>query len=305
MVGKDIESYRVDRSIKEKPEDKHRCWRINYRDGLGFHIDIVPAIPEVEYKRIEIQVRMVNSGTDSILASDVAKHLVSITDNRHPQYEVITPNWHISNQEGYALWFESRMRQARLFLERSVAKVDLLRPYRWKTPLQRCIQILKRHRDIMFENDPVNKPISVIITTLAAWSYTGESDVESAMATIIQNMESFVNASIPKIPNPVNQQEDFADKWINNPKLETCFWTWLGQLKSDYATLEQCTDVKRLAETVQSRFGATIDESQIIKIGTLLPKAAAITTGVARTTVDGTIGTIGVANRPHKFYGEI
>jgi hypothetical protein len=35
-----------------------------------------------------------------------------------------------------------------------------------KTPLQQAVQILKRHRDMMFADDPEHKPISVIITTL-------------------------------------------------------------------------------------------------------------------------------------------
>lgn len=39
-----------------------------------------------------------------------------------------------------------------------------------KTPLQRAVQILKRHRDIMFAGDE-DKPVSIIITTLAAKAY--------------------------------------------------------------------------------------------------------------------------------------
>lgn len=42
--------------------------------------------------------------------------------------------------------------------------------------LQRIVQILKRHRDIMFNGDE-DKPISIIITTLASRAYRGETNL--------------------------------------------------------------------------------------------------------------------------------
>ena len=229
LVGSDLEKYRQERGIQEKPEEKHRCWRLNYQDALKFHMDIVPAIPEDESQKQLLIEQMLKAGVSDVLAQDVAKHAVSITDDRHPQYNTITRIWYISNQEGYAIWFESRMRQARQLLEsraamEKVANVDDLPTYRWKTPLQRCIQILKRHRDMKFENDSDGKPISAIITTLAARSYQGETDVESAMGTILSSMGRFVNDSSPRVPNPVNTKEDFADKWPSDPHLERNFW---------------------------------------------------------------------------------
>lgn len=303
LVGADLEKYRQERGIQEELEEKHRCWRLYYQDDLQFHMDIVPAIPEATDQRRVLSERMIESGTEAVLARDVAEHAMAVTDDRHPKYAVITLNWQVGNQEGYALWFESRMRQAQKFLEEKMAKVDDLPAYRWKTPLQRCIQILKRHRDMMFEDDPDGKPISAIITTLAARSYNGESDLESALSTIIENMDSFVNPSKPRVPNPVNPHEDFADKWPLDTKLERNFWSWLEQLKNDFASLNQSDNVQLITETALGKFGAKIDESKIQKIGVLLPKAVAINSGAARTTSNGTIGTTGVENRPHKFYG--
>lgn len=308
LVGSDLEKYRREWGIQERPEEKHRCWRLNYQDDLEFHMDIVPAIPEAEDQRRVLLEGMIKTGTAEVLARDVAEHAMAITDDRHPEYRTISLKWQISNQEGYALWFESRMRQAKQLLEsraamEKVAKVDDLPAFRWKTPLQRCIQILKRHRDMMFETDPDGKPISAIITTLAARSYTGEADVESAMSMIVANMAAFVNPSTPRVPNPVNPKEDFADKWPSDPSLEVNFWRWLDQVKKDFGTLGQSNDIKVLTETALQKFGANIDESRLRKGGTLLAKVAVITSGAAHTTVNGTIGTSGVKNRPHKFYG--
>ena len=92
---------------------------------------------------------------------------------------LISADWHISNSEGYAIWFESRMKLAMALLEKRVfevklSKVDEIPVRKWKSFLQRCMQILKRHWDIMFEHNPDGKPISIIIITLVAAAYQGE-----------------------------------------------------------------------------------------------------------------------------------
>src|SRR5690606_160851 len=142
---------------------------------------------------------------------------VSITDNTDPEYRVTTNNWRISNSKGYALWFETRMKTAQSIIsERETsfkASIDRLPYYQWKTPLQQAIQLLKRHRDTMFKNNQDSKPISVIITTLAAKAYNGEADLASALTNILSRMSSYINANVPLVPNPVNPAEDFADKW--------------------------------------------------------------------------------------------
>ena len=53
-----------------------------------------------------------------------------------------------------------------------------------KSPLQRVVQILKRHRDLMFNGDE-SKPISIIITTLAARAYNKETDVLDALVNVV------------------------------------------------------------------------------------------------------------------------
>ena len=50
------------------------------------------------------------------------------------------------------------MRQ--LVERRLYASVEDVPPYEWKTPLQRSIQILKRHRDVMFRDEPRRAPRS-------------------------------------------------------------------------------------------------------------------------------------------------
>ena len=155
LVGADLEDYRVARGIKEKKEEKHRCWRIKYADTLKFHLDTVPSIPETSERRRIIHEAIARTGTPADLALQVANLAGAITDDRMRNYRIIDDAWRVSNSEGLALWFESRMKLAKTLMEglsiqARAAKVDKLPAYRWKSPLQRCVQLLKRHRDIFF-----------------------------------------------------------------------------------------------------------------------------------------------------------
>ena len=121
-------------------EEKKRCWRIEYSDEAKFHMDITPAKPDIS-KPPSIEVTHKNeSGVYSF-----------------------TP----SNPKGYEEWFITRKRVGlveKIFASDS-ASVEPVREHKVKLTLQRAIQVLKRHRDIMFEDNSENAPISIIITT--------------------------------------------------------------------------------------------------------------------------------------------
>lgn len=282
LVGSEIESYRVARGIKAPKEEKQRCWRLEYQDDLSFHMDIVPCIPADDSRQHLIFESLRKSGADDYFAGSASKTTVSITDNSHPEYRQISENWHISNPEGYAEWFVSRMNTSvRTILEK--AQVDEMPLYKRKTPLQRSIQLLKRHRDLRYKDDPDVKPISIIITTLAARAYQGETDLESAMSTILTRMGTFVNSSYPRVPNPVDPAEDFADKW-SKPKykelnLEQNFWNWLRQAKSDFELLLESDDASFITEQAGQKFSLRMDSAELSKsLGLGLASSIAIIT---------------------------
>ncbi|MFA5039623.1 MAG: nucleotidyltransferase [Candidatus Omnitrophota bacterium] len=293
LLGADLEAYRLERHIEEKLERRHRCWRLYYQDGLKFHIDTVPCIPEIDHVRQILQERMIEAGEAKFLAEQVAQLAVSITDDRKPSYRVISPDWNISNPEGYAQWFVNQMKQAGRFLESmainaKVAKVDDLPVYKWRTPLQRCVQILKRHRDIMFESNNDGKPISIIITTLAARAYRGEDNIETAMQGVLSQMGGFVKEQQPRVPNPVNPIEDFADKWRTEEgrrlRLEENFWRWLNQAKADFGALGSSGDIKYLVEQASEKFGTRLNSDELkIKLGSVA-SISAVGKGLADQT---------------------
>jgi hypothetical protein len=274
FVGADMEAYRQARRIESALKEKHRCWHLQYQEdsGFKFHMDGVPSIPTDDPQRQLITEAMVKYGSAEALAQSVARHAGSITDNTLPNYELISLDWRISNSEGYALWFESRMKLAMPLLEKrafeaKAAKVDDLPARKWKSPLQKCVQALKCHRDVMFADNPDGKPISIIITTLAATAYRGEQDVGSAMQNILATMGNFVNQQRPRVPNPVNPSEDFADKWYDSKyahlNLEQNFNWWLQQAQEDFATIGQSRDADFIAEQVREKFASSIDAASL------------------------------------------
>ncbi len=292
LLGNDLENYRIERRIKENLDNKHRCWRLIYRDNLKFHIDVVPCIPEYEETISLMESRMLEAGASEAIAKLLARHTVSITDDTKSSYPIISSDWEISNPEGYAQWFESRMKQAgtlleSIALEEKASRIEDLPTYRWKTPLQKSIQILKRHRDIRFENNKKGKPISIIITTLAAKAYQGEDSFESALRNILSRMGSLVNTQSPRVPNPVNPKEDFADKWPTSEglqlQLEGNFWQWLKWAQEDFNFYESAADASNISEHSKTKFGAEIKSSVL---GGMLGGSAVSTgsTGISNQT---------------------
>lgn len=274
LIGKELKLYKNARGINEEIEEKKRCWRLLYADQIKFHMDIVPCIPESEDQRRIIKKAILNESYDEFLSQSVSELTVAITDNTHPDYNKISNNWNISNPEGYARWFESQMKQAnKLLMERAKlfksATIDEIPNYKWKTPLQKTVQLLKRHRDIMFKDDTDVKPISIIITTLAARAYEGENNLEAAIINILNRFESLVSPKIPRIPNPVNPAEDFSDKWNSKEgqelKLEQNFWKWLLQAQVDFNKIISSQNGDYLAEQSMEKFSIRMDKNELAK----------------------------------------
>ena len=155
--------------------------------------------------------------------------------------------------------FATSFRQV-IFESKALAygSADEVPAYALKTPLQRVVQLLKRHRDEMFKDDPDGKPISITITTLAARAYKGESDIAEAVAGVLDRMEDFVSSSKPRIPNPVDPNEDFTDRW--DSKLEANFWRWLRQAREDFTFLGRASSIVELSEACKSGFGLDLSD---------------------------------------------
>lgn len=253
-VGHEIKSYARANSMKSPAEESRRCWRLNYADEAKFHMDVLPSIPDGDAFRALLESRA--------LSNDWVDHAIAITDNTLPNYDRLDNDWPRSNPKGYAVWFKACMKaqfdaQLILLAESIKAEVEDVPEYKVKTPLQRAVQILKRHRDIMFVDDQDDKPISIIITTLAAHAYDSESDLLEALINIVSNMPHYIQTrdGTAWIPNPVDPLENFADKWQEYPTREKNFRKWLREVRNDLDEALQAEGIKAVGESLESHLG--------------------------------------------------
>lgn len=255
MLGREIEAYRLSKNMVKPLREGRRCWTLNYADGAQFHMDIVPAVPNGQDTRTLLESR----GFDARLAGTA----IAITDNERANYRAITNDWPRSNPKGYLEWFKSRMivqlNERKKRLAKSIsASVESIPDYRVRTPLQSAIMILKRHRDMMFENDEINCcPISIIITTLAAHAYQGEEGVADALHTILTRMDGFIERDGQRavVRNPSDSLENFADKWEEYPEREAAFYEWLRQARADFARIGSMNVTNQITEALSAHVG--------------------------------------------------
>lgn len=254
LIGKEIKGYAEANRMNIPPNEGKRCWTLNYSENARFHLDILPALPDGESYRLLLE----SKGYENPWADDG----IAITDNTSQTYYVFSEDWPKSNPKGYANWFRDQMKtQADLrrqyLAESKRIKVEDVPDYKIKTPLQRVIQLLKRHRDIVFEHDQDNKPISIIITTIAALAYNNESDIWEALTNILDKMHLYIekHGSTYCVPNPVNPLENFADKWQTYPQRQQCFFDWMEKVKRDFNNAIQKGNIKLFAESLAPVLG--------------------------------------------------
>jgi len=257
-VGKEIQGY-ADAHGMAPPDNGKRCWTLEYADSAQFHADILPAIPDGPSQQLFLE----RQG----YSTDWSATAVAITDKRHPEFRSRTPNWPHSNPKGYSNWFRSRMtvraqRKLANLAKECRAEVEDVPQYRVQTPLQGAIQMLKRHRDIDFRNKD-GKPISIILTTLAAHAYQQEDTLSAALESILRDMDQYIEDRQDEvwIANPADPAENFAERWNEEPELEESFRTWLTKARSDFDFARRA----RTTEEAVQRLGKNLGDRVLHK----------------------------------------
>jgi hypothetical protein len=215
LLGVEVTLYASSQNMTKPAEEHPRCWRLEYADGAQFHLDVTPGVPNVTAARAILE-RMHHDASWAATA-------IAITDKESSSYAIISDDWLRSNPRGYRKWFHSRMEavfeERKKALQKGVRAVpEPIPDYRIRTPLQSAIMILKRHRDIMFVKRGDERPISIILTTLAAHAYNGERKIAEALFSILSRMDQNIIRRADGtylIPNPTDPSENFADKWAN------------------------------------------------------------------------------------------
>jgi hypothetical protein len=261
LLGDEIKAYRRSQNMLKPVIEGRRCWVLSYADEAQFHMDIVPAVPNAQQQRLLLEA----SGYNDNAWSETA---LAITDIRSPTFQILSNKWQRSNPKGYAAWFRLRMgpgfqRRRQVLAEAAQVSIEDIPDYRVRTPLQSAVMILKRHRDGMFADQYDIRPISIIITTLAAKAYNGEETIADAIYAILSSLDQFIetNGSLCIVRNPADPMENFADKWPQHPERQRAFFDWLAQARKDFGLLANQIERRRLVESVRPRMGAVADRA--------------------------------------------
>ena len=293
----------------EKKEGR-RCWTLLYRDNSDnpkekYHMDILPSVADSKYAE-----RMTRLFSENFSEGTVDQISIRITDKEAVNYAISTrkEEWLKSNPDGYALWFASRCKADESVKLLAEAIVPIEKYNKDKTVLQRIVQILKRHRDMMFRNDREDKPISIIITTLAARAYKGENDLLDGLVNVVDNLERSItkgNNGEDVVSNPVNPEENFADKWPTHPKRRENFYKWLAAVKKDVHEILDGVNKIQIQDTMSRVFGKEITtKASSLLVERRKKKLAA---GTALLTSAGKVAanTVGkIVNTANTFCGD-
>jgi hypothetical protein len=260
---------------------RRRCWTLGYPD-LGFHLDVLPTIPDFEHPPTRILL------TDKELY-----------------------RWQRSNPIGYAHWFRSRSVELQRRLAEAAMKrhVNVADVPEWtvRTILQRVAQVLKWHSMQRFARDPDNRPPSILITTLAARAYRGQEDLLTATREVLAEMPNHIENRHGRwwVANPAHEQENFADKWNEFPERREAFFAWHHDIA---AVLEELVQLEGeglhvVASRMSEAFSAVPVHLAAQRYGDTLRQQTE--TGTLRMSTAGLLTSSGVGPtvRGHTFYG--
>lgn len=225
----------IESRLKEKKnylpliERKNRCIRLNYANE--FHLDILPACPDSQK----------NHGS------------VKVPDRK-------VEEWKDSNPRGFAEWFENRSEQFRLLLKEAVEPLPDFEPLERKSPLKRMVQLMKRHRDISFKDDPDLAPISIILTTLAGSYYKGQVSINNSLLFILNEIVEITHNGHQRLVvlNPTNPNEDFSEKWDDNLNLYKSFINWIRNFQTLWIEVNNTSGIHNIARILKEMFGEEV-----------------------------------------------
>lgn len=290
-------------------EEGRRCWTLTYSDNANYHMDILPSLVCNGYNIV-----LEKAFSATALDKDYESLAIRITDNKQNNYysDTIAENWMKSNPFGYGRWF---FNASDVFsLRKSIMLSETVSPVpkynKDKLPLQRVVQILKRHRDMMFNGDK-DKPISIIITTLASRAYNKETSIIDALMNVVYNMRNYIESRydsstgriIKWISNPVNPEENFADKWVEHPQREKNFYKWLDQVGQDIQAIVQQRGLYNISESMKKPFGEKVVTKTFSAFGekNLILRKNGILKMATGTGILSTTGSVAAA--AHNFHG--
>lgn len=257
---------------------KNRCVRITYADE--FYMDVLPACHNIA------------AGGTCIKVPDRSLR-----------------TWSDSNPRGYVEWFKQRSKI--LLIERvldKAAPIPTQEPVHEKSRLQLAVQLIKRWRDLYYAGKEADlTPISVVLTTLAAYCYRGEPSVSSALTTILNGTVGLIDASRRKhekylrILNPSNPAENLSERWDSNPNAYLAFESGIRAFAERWSRL--MTRQENVNSELETLFGEPVKAVLKKRAQRLQESRSAGKLGVTASGIISPVAASVMPARPNTFYG--
>jgi hypothetical protein len=266
-------------------DERGRSWTLGGY-ALPFHLDVLPAVPNRKRP------------PTGICLTDRDLH-----------------EWQYSDPIAYAQWFHDVMNKEFLakrlrLAEASHTPPEAIPAEQVKTTLQRVVQVLKHHRSLYFAEDLDSRPASILVTTLATQAYRGEEDLRDAIIHAATEMPKLIERDGERwvVENPVEPEENFADKWNARPELAERFLAWLRQLEADLVTAERQRGLDAVVASLQESFGREPMRKAAAEVGDRLRRQRVrgelALTGGGMLTGGRAAGSGETKVRDHTFYGD-
>lgn len=249
------------------------CWTVKYADvnGVGFSIDIVPAVEEDDITKRQLSLK---AAYPELIDSSIA-----ITFKENDEYI-----WHTNNPKGLISWFSSinsrfkdynrDERRLAIFNENQSLfnSVEEIPDETERSALQIAIQLLKRHRDLFYaeissHNNKIQKPTSAIILILSSIIAQKIDILDNPFVLVsyivnelkqyselqIKPQHLFEISNLDKktiskkdntwcLVNPANPEDNLLDNW--NDEDAKAFFNWIDAVYNDYSQLSKYSDLE-------------------------------------------------------------
>lgn len=202
---------------RDKVTENRRSWTVSYYNS---HVDVLPSIVD-------------ENGESDII----------ITDNKEGYRTLCSSPFRFKN------WFLNRgmlLKESSQFFENQIEhpkdednNADTLKA---------IVKLIKFHRDAYFEDkDSELKPISMLITILAAEAFEGGNNFLEEVKKVVSGMRKQIDwiDGRPYVYNPIDINENFTDKWDEYPEREEAFWNWLEDMEATFSKL----NISKLKDT--------------------------------------------------------